>query len=279
MNASYINYLKANRRAQNTIDTYNRHINGMLNYIGKGEADITVADLDNWMCSISNMSPASINLKIAAVKDYFAYLVSRGYINNNPSMSLNNVKCQNKIKKYMDADMIRAMVDNVLTARDRAIILLYASSGMRVAELTSITIDQYLDMKSKGLDYIVITTKGDKKRVVHFNHQVVEAIDDYIKVREKGNVNCLFLSHKGNQIAPNHLSETLKSAARRAGIPFWNEISNHSLRAACASIMSEKNIPLAVIRDTLGHANLATTSRYVKTNEEQIRNAAMAMVF
>lgn len=278
MNANYISYLRSEKRSEGTIKTYVKHINAMLSYLDKSETDITIGDMDAWKCSIAHLKAATVNNKVAAVRDYFTYLHEREYINDNPARLLKNVKGENKVKQYMSAEMVSDMVKHSRTARDKAIILLYASSGMRVSELTGITLAQYNDMKAKGYNHIVITGKGNKKRPVYFNPQVIEAIDSYLNVR-KGDEDWLFLSYRGYKASANHLSEMLKNTAKRAGIPFWKDISNHWMRSAAVTIMNDRGIDIGTIRDTVGHGNISVTNRYLKTSEAAVCNAAMAMTF
>ena len=134
-------------------------------------------------------------------------------------------------------------------------------------------------MKANGNNVIKIVGKGNKERFVPFNQETQIAIDNYIKSRNMGIVHSdkLFLSHHGNNIARNNLSLTLKGIAKRAGIPFWDEICNHAMRSACASIYGEAGVPVAQIRDLLGHSDLSTTSRYMKTSVENVSNTVMNM--
>ena len=85
MNTNYVTYLKAMQKSENTIKSYISHVNEMLVMINKNENEITYSDLLNWQSSFINNSPATINLKISAVKSYFKYLKKVGEIDNNPA--------------------------------------------------------------------------------------------------------------------------------------------------------------------------------------------------
>lgn len=279
MNVHYITYLNSKKKAENTIKSYTKYINQMLNYIGKAEKNITSLDLVDWQNSISNLSSATVNLELSAVKNYFRFLNMYGVISENPAMLLEGPKRENKVKEYMSKDMVKAMINVTTNPRNKAIVMTYASTGMRVSELTGITMEQYITMKNNGDNFITIVSKGNKARKIYFNPQTMGAIEEYIKVRPVDHCGKLFLSNCGNMIDRKNLSETLKTIAHHAGIKNWESISNHSMRAATASIMSEMGVPVAVIRDTLGHSSISTTNVYVKTNTNQVNNAVNNMVF
>ena len=112
---------------------------------------------------------------------------------------------------------------------------------------------------------------------------MIKAIDRYIEnfrnIRPNISTDALFVSHWGGKIYSNRLSETMKTLARKAGIPFWQDICNHALRSACASILSDNGAPVATIRDVLNHASIVTTNRYIKTAESSVEDAICAMNF
>ena len=278
MNTNYINYLIAKKSSKNTIDTYVKAVDGCLRWIGKEDSEIKTLDLINWMASISDMSSASIALKLSAVKSYFKFLKLMDVISINPAEGIEAPSIKNKEKHYMDADDIKAMLANCRSIRDTAIILTYATTGMRYAELSCITMNDWNEMLSNGMNYITITGKGDKQRNVYFNEQTMNAIKRYLKCRHVDS-EWLFASNEGNQIARQNMSHMLKTTAKRAGIAFANDISNHQMRAAFCTIAADKGVNVGVIRDMMGHQSLTTTTKYLKTSARQKEMACDRMVF
>lgn len=278
MNNNYINYLIGKKSSANTISTYTKAVNDCLKYIEKEDSEIKLVDLMNYVASISGLASATIGLKISAIKSYFKFLKAYGFIAENPALELEAPSVKHKEKKFVDSETIRKMVDNANNERDKAVILAFATTGMRVSELTSLELSAWNKMRKNGENYITIKGKGNKERNVYFNQQVIEATEEYLKWRRAGG-NVLYATREGNAMARNNISIMLKVAAQKAGIPYANEFSCHWLRAAAASIMSEHNVPIAVIRDTLGHSSIAVTNRYIKTSAEQIESANAAMVF
>lgn len=275
INPNFITYLKSRQRSENTIKAYTKNINAFFEYVNKPESEVTAFDVMNWMENISDKSSATVCQMLSSVKAYFDFLFTFELIDKDPTARIKPPHKTNKPKQYMNAKMVKDMIACCSCSRDRAILYTYASTGLRVSELVGLTLKQYQDMKTNGNNVIKIVGKGNKERFVPFNQETQAAIDDYIKTRNMGIVHSdkLFLSHYGNDIARNNLSMTLKSIAKKAGIPFWNEICNHSLRSACASIYSEAGVPVGVIRDLLGHTDISTTGIYLKVGTDNIKNS------
>ena len=281
INPNFITYLKSRQRSENTIKAYVKNINSFFEFVNKPDNEVTAFDVMNWMNSLSDKSSSTVCQKLSSVKAYFDFLFTFELIDKDPTARIKPPHKTNKPKQYMNAKMAKDMIACCSCSRDRAILYTYATTGLRVSELIGLTLKQYQDMKTNGNNVIKITGKGNKERFVPFNQETQAAIDDYIKTRNMGTVHSdkLFLSHYGNDIARNNLSMTLKGIAKKAGIPFWNEICNHAMRSACASIYGEAGVPVADIRDLLGHSDLAITSRYIKTSVENVSNAVMNMHF
>ena len=278
MNANYINYLVAKKSSQNTINTYTRAVDECLRWIGKEDSEIKTLDLINWMANISNMSSASIALKLSAVKSYFKFLKMMNVISVNPAIDIEAPSIKNKEKHYMDSNDIKAMLDNCRSIRDKAIILTYVSTGLRFSELQSITMNQWNNMIANHVNFIIIIGKGAKERNIYFNEQTMTAIKMYLFSR-KIDSEWLFASLEGNQLARQNVTHMLKTTAKRAGIAFSQDVSNHQMRAAFCTIAADNGVNIGVIRDMMGHSQLSTTSKYLKTSAKQKEMACNSMVF
>lgn len=281
INNNFKFYMKAQKFSPNSVEVYTRNINQFLDYVGKPENEVTPLDVMDWKESMGNYASATIAQHIASVKTYFEFLTDYEIISKNPTAKLEAPKIQNKEKHYMDAKMVSSMVRACKNSRDRAIVLLYCSAGPRVSELVSLTLGQYKSMRANREHQILIVGKGNKRGYINFNDQTCDAIDDYLKSRDDHGTgcDCLFLSGYGNQIARNNLSASLKRIAKDAGIPWWNELSNHQLRAACATIYSDAGVPVAQIRDILRHSSVTTTNRYIRGSEKNAEANVMRMSF
>lgn len=282
MNDNYIAYLQSKSSSPLTIANYTKYINMALDYIGKPETKITYMDLVNWKNTFINLKPNSQNIRISAIKNYFAFLKKSKVIEDNPAEGLEKQKihdCDIKQKPYIEAHYLRDMVNNARTIRDKAIILLFASTGLRVSELTNITVEQYKNLSGLDGRELVIVGKGNKTRRVYINDEVKEMIDSYLLIRPKCECDKLFLSFQNGPIHSNNLSQTLKNVAKKAGYPLWNDVCNHALRSAFATTKAEQGTPLTTIQAAMGHAKLETTLIYIKRNQNNINNAMKNMAF
>lgn len=282
MNNNYTAYLQSKASSPLTIANYTKYINMALDYIGKPESEITYMDLVNWKNTFTNLKPNSQNIRISAIKNYFAFLKKSKVIEENPADGLEKQKirdCDVKQKPYIEAHYLRDMVNHARTIRDKAIILLFATTGLRVSELTNLTVEQYMNLGGLDGRELAIIGKGNKVRRVYINDEVKEMIDNYLNTRPKSNYNNLFLSYYGGPIHSNNLSQTLKNVAKKAGYPMWKDICNHALRSAFATTKAEQGTPLTTIQASMGHSKLETTLIYIKRNQNAINNAMKNMAF
>lgn len=278
MNINFNTYMRAEKFSAGSVKVYTRNINECLKYLDKPEAEVTELDLMAWKESLDGLASATIAQKITCAKTYFKFLKRHHFIESNPAEDLESVKITNKEKHHMTAEQVKAMMDVAGSIKMKAMIALMASTGLRISEVTGITLEQYNTMKVNHDDFIYIFGKGNKKRPIFFNQQSRELVDRYIKVRERGE-DYLFLSREGNKIARNNFSNSLKVVARDAGIPWAEDFCPHQLRVAFATIQADMGVPVTQIRDGMGHASVETTNRYLKASEQDIKQNVMSMSF
>ena len=278
MNSHYESYLKSEKMSENTIRAYIGHIGQALDYIGKADEDVTYLDLIDWKASISDLSSSTVALKVASIRSYFHFLKSAKIITEDPSEDLKRPEIKNKVKPYMTEDDVKAMIEAARTPRDRAMVRFLVSTGVRFVEMANITLDQYYTAINSNRVIVLKVTKGSKERGIYINDSTEKAIAEYLATR-CDDCPYLFASFRRNQLSDNSVSQTIKNIGKRAGLPYWNDLSCHCMRAACATIMSDKGVPVATISSTLGHSSLEVTSRYIKNTQTNVNAAIQAMNF
>ena len=278
MNSHYERYLKSEKMSDNTIRAYLGHIGQALDYIGKADEDITYLDLIDWKASISDLSSSTVALKVASIHSYFQFLKNAKVITEDPSEDLKRPEIKNKVKPYMTEDDVKAMIEAARTPRDRAMVRFLVSTGVRFVEMANITLDQYYTAINGNRVIVLKVTKGSKERGIYINESTEKAIAEYLATR-CDDCPYLFASFRRNQLSDNSVSQTIKNIGKRAGLPYWNDLSCHCMRAACATIMSDKGVPVATISSTLGHSSLEVTSRYIKNTQTNVNAAIQAMNF
>ena len=207
--------------------------------------------------------------------------MQRRYVEVNPVEYVECPKVKNKEKIPLTGEQVRAMIAKTSNVRMEAFIMALATTGMRIAELASVTIDDY---NNRVGNTIIITGKGDKERRVTFPDEAIACIDKYIWSERsihaaKTGTNLLFVSNQGTALAAGNMGEQLKKIAKEAGIPQWDKVCNHLLRTTCATLALRNGVELPTIQKMLGHSDINTTTRYAKIADETVANAMATMRF
>ena len=277
----YINHMRGNKKSEGTIHEYVRNLTDVFTTIGKDEEAIAYEDIENYKLSIASLSSSTINTRISALKSYYKFLMQRRYVEVNPVEYVECPKVKNKEKIPLTGEQVRAMMAKTSNVRMEAFIMALATTGMRIAELASVTIDDY---NNRVGNTIIITGKGDKERRVTFPDEAIACIDKYIWTERsihaaKTGTNLLFVSNQGTALAAGNMGEQLKKIAKEAGIPQWDKVCNHLMRTTCATLALRNGVELPTIQKMLGHSDISTTTRYAKIADETVANAMATMRF
>lgn len=277
----YINHMRGNKKSEGTIHEYVRNLTDVFATIGKNEEAVAYEDIENYKLSIASLSSSTINTRISALKSYYKFLMQRRYVEVNPVEYVECPKVKNKEKIPLTGEQVRAMIAKTSNVRMEAFIMALATTGMRIAELASVTIDDY---NNRVGNTIIITGKGDKERRVTFPDEAIACIDKYIWSERgihaaKTGTNLLFVSNQGTALAAGNMGEQLKKIAKEAGIPQWDKVCNHLLRTTCATLALRNGVELPTIQKMLGHSDINTTTRYAKIADETVANAMATMRF
>ena len=277
----YVNHMRGNKKSEGTIHEYVMNLTKVFNEIGKNEDAVSYEDIEKYKLSIASLSSSTIGTRISALKSYYKFLMQRRYVEVNPVEYVECPKVKNKEKIPLTGEQVRAMIAKTSNVRMEAFIMALATTGMRIAELASVTIDDY---NNRVGNTIIITGKGDKERRVTFPDEAIACIDKYIWSERsihaaKTGTNLLFVSNQGTALAAGNMGEQLKKIAKEAGIPQWDKVCNHLLRTTCATLALRNGVELPTIQKMLGHSDINTTTRYAKIADETVANAMATMRF
>lgn len=219
---------------------------------------------------------ASRARKVSSIRSYFKYLcVKTKQISENPMEELETPKIKKSLPKYLTLDEsvdLLNCIDGKFKERDYCIITLFLNCGLRLAELVSLN---YNDIKSDNS--MTVTGKGNKERTIYLNDMCVNAVKEYMKVRPVDGVKdkyALFLSARKQRISPKTVQYIVKSFLEKAGLG-GKGLSTHKLRHTAATLMYQQgNVDVLLIKEMLGHENLATTEIYTHIVDSQLREAA-----
>jgi len=209
------------------------------------------------------LSPKSLQRHLSAIRAWYRYLLREGRVKTNPAEGVRAPKVNRRLPHTLDADQLGHLMalpgDGALDHRDRAIMELFYSSGLRLAELVGLDI---ADMQgSDGL--LQVTGKGGKTRRLPVGRFAREAVDRWLAVRPqlaKPGEPALFVSQRGSRLSARSVEARLRQRAIEQGMP--RHVHPHMLRHSFASHVLESSGDLRAVQELLGHADISTTQVY-----------------
>lgn len=222
-----------------------------------------------------NNDAASRARKASALRAYFKYMsVNTKQIEENPMQELESPKTKKALPKYLTLEESINLLDSIdgkFKERDYCIITLFLNCGLRLSELVNLN---YGDIRSDNT--MRVTGKGNKERIIYLNDICVEAINEYMKVRPIDGVKdkyALFLSNRKSRISPKTVQHIVKTFLEKAGLGDQG-FSTHKLRHTAATLMYQQgDVDVLLIKEILGHENLATTEIYTHIVDSQLKDA------
>lgn len=264
-----------------TVELYLNNIKYMLNFLkNKPILEITEDDILDYMESIQDkVSRSTYNNRVFSYRTLFNKLRVNRKLKplhiQNPAIDIETYrKVENKRKVELSLVEQSILVKYTKDARERAIMIVLLKSGLRIAELINITLDDYLYRNEKN--EVLIVGKGNKSRLVYFDKECIDSVEEYLKTR-KDTSDRLFTSYGQNGVLDScNLSRRIKNIAKRSGYfrdDRITQLCNHLMRTTCASTMiNVDKIPLHTVQKLLGHTNINTTTIYAHAEEETVRN-------
>ncbi len=205
----------------------------------------------------------SLQRNLSAIRSFYRYLIKNEKVKNNPAEGIIAPKTPRKLPKVLDADQTAQLVeineDDTLAVRDRAMLELIYSSGLRLSELISLNLNN-IDFNDR---IITVTGKGNKTRSIPVGQFAIKAIKRWLKDRTamvSETEQALFISSRGKRISPRSVQDRLKQWAIKQGLP--NHVHPHMLRHSFASHLLESSGDLRAVQELLGHADISTTQVY-----------------
>ncbi len=222
---------------------------------------------------------ASIARKLASIKSFFRFLVKKEVIRKNPCELLSAPKIEKYLPTVLTVDEAKGLVEadtsrkgnkiSLVTAlRDRAILEVLYSSGIRVSELAGLNIRD-VDL-NQGI--IKVLGKGNKERIAMLGSKAQDALKAYLEERKQPpfakNTEAVFLSVRGERIYPRAVQRLVKEAAGKGGVS--KDPTPHALRHTFATHLLDAGADLRTIQEMLGHASLSTTQKYTKVSVQRL---------
>ena len=205
----------------------------------------------------------SLQRNLSAIRAFYRYLINTRVVTRNPATGVTSPRTPRRLPKTLDTDQAARLVeipgDDHLAVRDRAILELFYSSGLRLSELVSLNVD--------SIDYadalVTVTGKGKKTRMVPVGRYAVQALQAWLQQRPEltgAGEPALFVSRRGRRISTRAVQQRLRIWAIKQGLA--THVHPHMLRHSFATHILESSSDLRAVQELLGHADISTTQVY-----------------
>ena len=290
-------------RSPTTVDEYFNDLRTFFRFIKKQKRlvpqdtpfhDIKVDDVDlalissvtltdgyefmNYLLRVRKNDKAARARKTTSIKSFYHYLTNKKHLlQADPLKDLErpNAREKNPLPKYLTLEQsieLLNAVEGEHKERDYAILTLFLNCGLRVSEMAGLN---YTDIRTDNT--MRVLGKGNKERVVYLNSACINAIKDYMKVRPVDGVKdktALFISRNNNRMSVKTIQAMVYKYLEKIGLSAQG-YSCHKLRHTAATLMYQHGgVDVRVLKEVLGHENLATTEIYTHLSSEQMKNAA-----
>ena len=266
----FFTYLENERGlSARTIKAYQRDIEQLLQYLHSDDIErpdqVTQHHVRAFIAQRhrQGLGGKSLQRLLSAIRSFFRWMLREGLAEHNPATPVRAPKSPRHLPATVDADTIGQLLDipcdTPIAIRDKAIMELFYSSGLRLSELASLRWDQ-VDL---GSGMVTVTGKGNRSRMVPVGRIAAEALLEWRKARGKFasfEEPHVFVSQRGNPIAPRTIQSRIRYWAKHQGMP--QNIYPHLLRHSFASHMLESSGDLRAVQELLGHADISTTQVY-----------------
>ncbi|MDO8739972.1 MAG: tyrosine-type recombinase/integrase [Candidatus Woesearchaeota archaeon] len=231
------------------------------------------------------LSKGTQNYYLVALRGFLAYFVAKDILSLPPGkITLPKADKAQKTVKFLSLEQIGKLLVSVeskdaISIRDRAILESFFSTGLRIAELVSLNLEQFNSLKEKKDMELGVIGKGGKPRVVYFSERALNFIKKYLQIRngiENANTKALFINFRDtkgendSRLTPRSIERMVKKYALLSGIPVFT--TPHTLRHSYATDLLNQGVDLRSIQEFLGHSNIATTQIYTHVTNKRLRD-------
>lgn len=266
------------RYSSHTIDAYRRDILQFEKWLNKHDELLTFIvvrffHIQQFVAQLNRLTlgPRSIKRKLSSIRSFFNYLLTKQLIKNNPALDIQTPKAPRNLPKTLDIELLDKLLSipsrSTIEKRDKAILELFYSSGLRLSELTSLNLDSI-----NSADFSLrVTGKGNKTRIVPIGTQAMQALTIWLAARkDQADINekALFVSNRGTRINPRTVQQRVNHWKKQMGVE--QHVHPHKLRHSFASHILESSGDLRAVQELLGHADISTTQVYTHLDYQHL---------
>lgn len=275
----FLSYLAQERRlSAHTVKNYGRDIEQLISFCQQHDLNnwpqIKPKDLRQFVAWLhrQGLSGRTIQRSLSSLRTLFRFLIREGLVESNPAQAVQAPKTEKRLPSTLDVDQMNALLDHTeqdtfVACRDRAIMELFYSSGLRLAELASLDIRD-VDFGDK---LVHVTGKGNKSRVCPVGSQAMLALNNWLEKRDQTGFfeqPALFITQQGRRLGVRSIQKRLSFWGKKQGIS--EHVHPHRLRHAFASHMLESSGDLRAVQELLGHSDISTTQIYTHVDFQHL---------
>jgi integrase/recombinase XerD len=279
----YLSHLKIEKNlSKNSIASYKIDLNKLLKFLDLEKItdlnNVTYTNITDFFSTLTNegLNSSSVSRYSSSLKGFFLYLFQQKYIEENPTRNLISTKLSRSLPSVLSFSDIELILDTPdtkdnLGLRNKAILELLYSSGLRVSELLNLKIsDLFLN------DLVIrVTGKGNKQSIVPIGSSAIEWLEAYmIKVRplfqkKMKSENIIFLSKRGTKLSRMSIWKIVKKYTEEAEVE--KEVHPHTFRHSFATHLLEGGADLRAVQEMLGHSDISTTQIYTHIDRDYVK--------
>ena len=259
-----------------TLRSYRSDLNEMAEFLGINDPkEISHLHLRRYLAELKqkNCAKRTIARKLGAVRSFLKFLSREKYISSNPADSIFTPKLDKKLPIFLDASEAERLVtspdrDDLMSIRDRAILEVLYSTGIRVSELVGLSFED-VDLFSGS---IKVRGKGKKERIALLGKEAQSALRKYAEAKQKNGISsnrALFLNLRKGRLTDRSVRRIVDKYVKKCSID--QKISPHSIRHSFATHLLNNGADLRSVQELLGHKNLATTQIYTHLGSQKIK--------
>lgn len=275
----YQHYLQSEKRySPLTLSAYQQDLGDFVKWLEQLKAPVEVIQVKafhirDWISALRRrgLEGRSLQRKLSSLRRFYQFLLREGLVNSNPCFDVPVPKTPRHLPEILNADQLEYLLDTnpegALELRDCAMMELFYSSGVRLAELVGLNVN-HLDL-NQGM--MRVRGKGDKERDVPIGQQAVEAVRAWLSVRSDlcdSEEQALFVSQQRRRISMRNVQARLIYWQEKRGLA--QRLHPHKLRHSCASHLLESSSDLRAVQELLGHVNIGTTQIYTHLDFQRL---------
>ncbi len=274
----FLDYLRHQRRVSpHTLSSYQRDLGKLQEYCNTAQLsewdDLRDHHIRAFIARLrrNNLSPRSIQRTLSAVRSFYNYLQRQGLAKINPANGVSAPKQPRPLPALLDVDQTAQLLniksDKPLDLRDRAMMELIYSSGLRLSELVNLDLNN-IDLSDQTVRVI---GKGNKERMLPVGRYAITALQAWLAVRSgmaAVGENAIFINNRGRRISQRMVQLRMKEWAIKQGVN--SQLHPHMLRHSFASHLLESSGDLRAVQELLGHADISTTQIYTHVDFQHL---------